>query len=1434
MSFTSVTLTGTVTLQPGIPAPGAVLALTLTAPISDGVTIIEPTPLYVRCDATGNFSVVVPANNDLTTTPVNTAYLVSITYGTSVIDNFAVQVPYTNAPVDLFSLPRIGVGSLPEPTYGVASLQGLTGAVELASPDGSVSILVSGKTIEMEAAGGGSGTLTSVTAADDTIIADTTGASVTIAVAPMIFDNWGSASVAQDNAETYAFDITQSASVASEAYALTQAQGASVNAVAISEVYAFGLTQSASVAVESYALAQAQNASVNAVTVAESNAAVTYLPLIGGTVTGPIVLPGSPVAPFQAADKLYVDSVATGLSPKSSVAALAAASITLAGTQSIDGYSASVGDRILCIAQATSIPNGIWVVASGSWTRPSDFASGSEQIGTYTLVENGTAYKGSGWVLTGGEVDVDTSPQTWVQFTAANTLTAGTGLTLTGTVMNIANEGPGAVGPIGGAASVAIVSTNAQGQVSALSAALIQIAESQVTSLTTDLTAASVYGLTQAQNASVNAVLVSEDYALSQAQSASVNAVSVAEGNAAATYLPLAGGSVTGVVTMPTNVVASDASQQVATDAFVQAAIVNSLKTKPFYDATAYGIVSNGADYGASINTLKRQVSALGGGVVLLPPGLISGSVPLVKQHGVELWGQSQLNSGYELLPNSRCQIMQTQCYWPVAAAYSNITNYSPGQYIYDAGICYVCISETIGNAPPNATYWTVDSTHIGVWTATTTFVMGDVCAQGGYYWYCELGHISGASFTGEGLYWRQISPQPTVYSNVVTYNLGDLVDAGNACYINSSLTGSTGNAPPSPEWTQYYGATFTGLMNLQLHGGWYYNQTLSGTYGDFNVGHNHCTPLAASDVNAWAMNVIVMASTGEAWYTTGNRYANVNSPTDAPYKHCSSNAIKYVNCLGQHCGGTAWVPGADTELVNCDGVYANMAGHRFTSQSTRATGKSCNNGRTPLFMAYNVAGAPSATGAADATSIALTGVALSGVTAGDLINQGIYDGATPTTAGNQIPPNTYIVDATAFNAAASTATVILSNPVGASGLSNTAVTIGGYYWAPLGAGINTPTAISMVDGGLYVLIVAAQYGLSLDPHFDTTNWMHVRGGSVLENDRGMGVWVGGKNARELRIDIDCQNNLWGACAVGLTGKSPKFSADAIIDITSYNPVCNPQTGRFLAALPSVPPNTGNPYILGMSYTSGLNIRLNSVNDSINGSLGTPVCQLQGGSSITTSIVHIVSDLNEAVTGGTAWASTAANDNVLLINGAIIMGGTLTAGGLSPVTGLVVSTGNFTVDSSGDGAFAGTLTVGGSSLARVIGTYDTGSILIAVPTTTLIALPATGLYRLTWNDKQVTANSGGGGGGVTVGPVTIGYTDPDANNGAGATALWTDGNSNGTQFWNGNTLLTTGQLTGSYTFYGKIGTNVTIAELYETTAGTAGHHRLRTTLERLL
>lgn len=149
-----------------------------------------------------------------------------------------------------------------------------------------------------------------------------------------------------------------------------------------------------------------------------------------------------PVSAQDAATKNYVDSVAQGLDPKQSVRAATTANITLSGTQTIDGVSLSVDDRVLVKNQSTASQNGIYLVKSSTWARAEDMDAWAEVPNAFTFVEEGSTQADTGWVCTSnaggtlGSTAVD-----WVQFSSAGSYTAGNGIDITAGVISAKLDG---------------------------------------------------------------------------------------------------------------------------------------------------------------------------------------------------------------------------------------------------------------------------------------------------------------------------------------------------------------------------------------------------------------------------------------------------------------------------------------------------------------------------------------------------------------------------------------------------------------------------------------------------------------------------------------------------------------------------------------------------------------------------------------------------------------------------------------------------------------------------------------------------------------------------------------------------------------------------------------------------------------------------------
>ena len=139
----------------------------------------------------------------------------------------------------------------------------------------------------------------------------------------------------------------------------------------------------------------------------------------GDIMTGALTLSADPTAALHAATKQYVDSAIAGLTWKASVFAATTANITLSGTQNIDGSGTNVGYRVLVKNQTDGTQNGIYVVASGAWTRATDADTGVELLGAAVFVQEGLVNRDTAWVCTtDGPITLGANFLGWAQFSA--------------------------------------------------------------------------------------------------------------------------------------------------------------------------------------------------------------------------------------------------------------------------------------------------------------------------------------------------------------------------------------------------------------------------------------------------------------------------------------------------------------------------------------------------------------------------------------------------------------------------------------------------------------------------------------------------------------------------------------------------------------------------------------------------------------------------------------------------------------------------------------------------------------------------------------------------------------------------------------------------------------------------------------------------------
>lgn len=149
---------------------------------------------------------------------------------------------------------------------------------------------------------------------------------------------------------------------------------------------------------------------------------------------------GTPTADTDAANKLYVDNAVNGTDWKQSARVASTVNIAaLSGLLTIDGITLVANDRVLLKDQTTTSQNGIYLAASGAWTRALDADANPEVTSGMTLfVEQGTTNNNSQWRLTTtGAIVVGTTGLSFAQIGAGTSYTAGDGIVLAGSVISV-------------------------------------------------------------------------------------------------------------------------------------------------------------------------------------------------------------------------------------------------------------------------------------------------------------------------------------------------------------------------------------------------------------------------------------------------------------------------------------------------------------------------------------------------------------------------------------------------------------------------------------------------------------------------------------------------------------------------------------------------------------------------------------------------------------------------------------------------------------------------------------------------------------------------------------------------------------------------------------------------------------------------------------
>lgn len=151
---------------------------------------------------------------------------------------------------------------------------------------------------------------------------------------------------------------------------------------------------------------------------------------------------GSPSAANDAVNKIYVDNLLDGRSWKMAVRAATTTNITLSGTQTVDGVALAVNDRVLVKDQSTASGNGLYLVASGAWTRTSDADTGAELVNATVYVSEGTVNGDKAFTQTANApITVGTTSLVWAAVGGGTAYTAGNGLQLSGSTFSVVPNG---------------------------------------------------------------------------------------------------------------------------------------------------------------------------------------------------------------------------------------------------------------------------------------------------------------------------------------------------------------------------------------------------------------------------------------------------------------------------------------------------------------------------------------------------------------------------------------------------------------------------------------------------------------------------------------------------------------------------------------------------------------------------------------------------------------------------------------------------------------------------------------------------------------------------------------------------------------------------------------------------------------------------------
>jgi len=178
-------------------------------------------------------------------------------------------------------------------------------------------------------------------------------------------------------------------------------------------------------------------------------------------------------------------------------------------------------------------------------------------------------------------------------------------------------------------------------------------------------------------------------------------------------------------------------------------------------------------------------------------------------------------NVGYYIcVANTTGHVPTNATYWQQISlnssiflgAYNVATAYIAGNQVSYAGNYYICTANTTGNLPTNASYWQVISTgnnsiYFGTYNGATAYVDGNQVSYLGNYYIC-ISATTG-NLPTNATYWTLVGTSALfigAYNSGTTYSPGNEVTYNGNFYICTSIT--TGNLPTNISYWVLVGPT--------------------------------------------------------------------------------------------------------------------------------------------------------------------------------------------------------------------------------------------------------------------------------------------------------------------------------------------------------------------------------------------------------------------------------------------------------------------------------------------------------------------------------------------------------------------------------------------------------------------------------------------------